>query len=309
MPGDEPGHGGTADAAVGTVDAATRGRLTIDEKVVRRIAERAAADVAGRGAGTSVRERLGGQTLPRATATVVGRHVRLGVDVAAPAGRTLPDLAHEIRDAVARQVGDLTGLAVDMTDVRVQEVGRFRPEAGAEQLPAAAPPAAPGAARKAGLVVAFVLLVLGAAAIYDALVQLGAFGGQELVGPLLERLDGLTPSRWMTPAGAALALIGLWLVVSALRRRPHRSLPLSARTGVYATRGAVEELGIDTAVGHGGVLDAKASARSRAVTVRVTTDGEAETAGEVRQSVTERLSRLATPPKIQVGARRKPGQR
>lgn len=300
MRGDEP----QADA-VGPVDAAIRGRLTIDEKVVRRIAERAAAEVAGRGAGTSVRERLGGRSLPRATATVIGRHVRLGVDVAAPGGRSLPELAQEVRATVTRQVGDLTGLRVDRADVRVREVGRVRPVDGAEQLPAAAAPAAPGAARKAGLVVAFVLLVLGAAAIYDALVQLGAFGGQELVAPLLERLDGLAPQRWMTPAGAALALVGLWLVASALWRRPRRSLALDARTGVYATRGAVEELGVDSAVGHGGVLGATAAARPRAVRIRVTTDGEAETAGEVGQSVTARLSRLARPPKVTVGARRK----
>ena len=40
----------------------------------------------------------------------------------------------------------------------------------------------------------------------------------------------------------------------------------------------------------------------------MTTDGETETAGEVRQSVTARLSRLAKPPKVTVGARRKADQ-
>lgn len=290
-------------AAADDVDA--RGRLEIHERVVRKIAERAAASVAGRTEQSTVWERLGGRQLPHAGARVIGRHVRLDVAVGAAGGADLPDLAAAVRDAVAREVAELTGFTVDRVDVRVDAVAPFRPAADTEPLPAASRPAAPGIARKAGLLVALLLVALGVAGIYDALVQGEVIDGRRLVEPLLEWLDGLERQDWMLPAGIAVAALGLLLVLAALWPRPHRSLPVAARTGVFATRGAVEELTVDSAAGHGGVLDASARARSRAVVVKVVTDGEPETAAEVRQSVTERLDRLARTPKVRVGARRK----
>lgn len=286
-------------------DVDARGRLVIHDRVVRKIAERAAATVAGRSEQATVWERLGGQRLPNADARVIGRHVRIDVAVGAPGGSALPDLAAAVRDAVAREVGELTGFTVDRVDVRVAAVAPYRPPPGTEPLPGAGRPAAPGAARKAGLLVALLFLALGVAGIYDALVDGGVVDARRLVEPLLEWLDGLEPQDWMVPAGIVVALAGLALVLAALWPRPRRSLPVTARTGVFATRGAVEELTVDSAAAHGGVLDANARARSRAVAVRVVTDGEPETPAEVRQSVTERLSRLSGTPKVRVGARRK----
>ncbi|WP_116952438.1 DUF6286 domain-containing Asp23/Gls24 family envelope stress response protein [Jiangella endophytica] len=286
-------------------DAGARGRLVVHDRVFRRIAERAAATVAGRTGQATVWERLGGQRLPHASARVVGRHVRVEVTVGADGGRVLPDLAGAVRDAVARDVGGLTGFTVDRVDVRVAAVAPYRPAPEAEPLPGASRPVAPGVARKAGLLVALLLVGLGAAAIYDALVQGGVIDGQRLVEPLLERLDGLEPQSWMVPAGIAVAVAGLALIVAALWPRPRRSLPVSARTGVFATRGAVEELTVDSAAGHGGVLDASARARPRGVAVRVVTDGEPETPAEVRENVTTRLARLDQVPRVRVGARRK----
>nr|WP_246401903.1 DUF6286 domain-containing protein [Jiangella mangrovi] len=279
--------------------------MEIHERVVRKIAERAAAGVAGRTEQSTVWERLGGRSLPHANARVIGRHVRLEVEVGAPGGASLPDLAAAVRDAVAREVADLTGFAVDRVDVRVAAVAPFRASPEAEPLPAAGRPAAPGIARKAGLLVALLLVALGIAGIYDALVQGGVVDGRKLVEPLLEWLDGLEPQDWMLPAGIAVAAVGLLLVLAALWPRPRRSLPVAARTGVFATRGAVEELTVDSAAGHGGVLGASAKARPRAVVVRVVTDGEPGTAAEVRQGVADRLTRLARAPKVRVGARRK----
>lgn len=290
---------------VQAAEADARGRLVIHERVVRKIAEQAAATVAGRTEQATVWERLGRRRLPHASARVLGRHVRVEVEVSAPGGRALPDLAATVRDAIAREVGELTGLTVDRVDVRVAAVAPYRPPPEAEPLPAAGRPAAPGIARKAGLLVALLLVALGAAGLYDALVQGDVVDGRKLVEPLLEWLDGLEPQEWMVPAGIAVAVLGLALVLAALWPRPRRSLPVAARTGVFATRGAVEELTVDSAAGHGGVLDASARARRRGVRVRVLTDGEPETPAEVRQGVTERLARLARTPKVRVGARRK----
>lgn len=283
----------------------TRGRLEIHERVVRKIAERAAAGVAGYTEQSTMWERFGGRPLPHADARVIGRHVRLEVEVGASGGTALPDHAAAVRDAVAREVAELTGFTVDRVDVRIVAVAPFRPSPETEPLPGAGRPTAPGIARKAGLLVALLLVALGLAGIYDALVQGNVIDGRRLVEPLLEWLDGLEPQDWMLPAGVAVAVLGLLLVLAALWPRPHRSLPVAARTGVFATRGAVEELTVDSAAAHGGVLDASARARTGAVAVKVVTDGEPETAAEVRQSVTERLDRLARTPKVRVGARRK----
>jgi uncharacterized alkaline shock family protein YloU len=295
----------STDAAGTGAEVDARGRLVVHDRVVRRIAEQAAAGVAGRSEQDTVWERIGGQRLPHATARVAGRHVRVEVSVGAPAGRALPDLGAAVRAAVAREVGALTGFTVDRVDVRVASVAPYRPPPGTEPLPAAGRPAAPGVARKSGLLVALLLVALGVAGCYDALVQGGVVDGRQLVDPLLEWLDGLEPQDWMLPVGIVVALAGLALVLSALWPRPRRSLPVTARTGVFATRGAIEELAVDSAAGHGGVLDASARARPRTVAVRVDTDGEAETPGEVRQYVTERLARLTRTPKVRVGARRK----
>ncbi|RIQ25051.1 hypothetical protein, partial [Jiangella rhizosphaerae] len=66
--------GAKAAGAGSEIDA--RGRLVIHERVVRKIAERAAASVAGRAEHETVWARLGGGRLPHADARVIGRHAR-----------------------------------------------------------------------------------------------------------------------------------------------------------------------------------------------------------------------------------------
>lgn len=289
-------------------DAGARGGLTIHERVVERTAERVTAETTGWAHRPSGWHRVGGTALPHAEATIVGRHVRVAMTVGAGSDQPLPAVAWAVRTAVARHVNELTGLEVDKVDVRVKRL-TGAPPPGTPAQPAAAPPAAAGPARRAGVLLALLLIAAGAVAVYDMLAGLDAIDGPLPVEDALDRIDGLQPQEWMVPAGIVLALAGLWLALSALRPRPRRVLPLRAASGVYATRRAIEHIAVDTATQHPGVIDAHARARRRAVAVRLHTDGEAATAGEVRGALVDRLDHVEGAPKIRVSTRRAGGSR
>jgi uncharacterized alkaline shock family protein YloU len=95
-----------------------RGRLEIKSRVTERIAEEAAARVLG----VARQDGSFGRSLPRAEARQAGSRVRLQVRIAVLWGRPLAQLAADTRAAVAQQVNDLTGLAVDCVDVEIVAV-------------------------------------------------------------------------------------------------------------------------------------------------------------------------------------------
>ncbi|MDG4663102.1 Asp23/Gls24 family envelope stress response protein [Mycobacterium sp. 236(2023)] len=109
-------------------DPATRGRLTIREKAVERVAFAAALEVDG-----VVREshgigKLAGRELPRSDIVMSGDHVRASVDIAVLWGSSLSETASEVRRRVGHGLADLSGLIVDAVDVRVRSV--VAPDAG-----------------------------------------------------------------------------------------------------------------------------------------------------------------------------------
>jgi uncharacterized alkaline shock family protein YloU len=99
-----------------------RGRTTIADQVVERIAAMAAAEV------ESVVDTRGGLTrlllghLPRASATVAGSTSRIQVEVAASWPTPLGTLAAQVRDHVSERVTTLSGLVVTAVDVSVADV-------------------------------------------------------------------------------------------------------------------------------------------------------------------------------------------
>ncbi|NDL60908.1 DUF6286 domain-containing protein [Phytoactinopolyspora mesophila] len=293
-----------ADDHTGVPASPHRGRLHIDDRAVRKVAEEAAAEVTGRTVTRQGFATLGAQSLPRATVKVIGRHVRISLDVSTPDGRSLPEWAARTREHVKERVAALTGLTVDVTDVRIARLGSPELEESQRLLPPAQRPARPGPARAAGVCLALLVTGLGAVALYDALVGLDVLDGGTAIDAALNRLDGMEPASWMLAAGPGIALVGLWLVLAACWRRPRRSLPVTSDTGVYASRPAVEGLAIDTVAQHPGVVKARAKVRAKAVILRLDTDGEATAEQEVRDRVGERLSRLSGPPEIRTSVRR-----
>lgn len=117
-----PASGSDADAVTSLVPAEERGRTTIADKVVERIASIAANEV------ESVIDTRTGWTrvvrgrLPRAEAVVAGGTSRITVEVAATWPTPLNSVAGRVRDHVSERVSTLTGVNVTAVDVSIADV-------------------------------------------------------------------------------------------------------------------------------------------------------------------------------------------
>ena len=146
------------------------------------------------------------------------------------------------------------------------------------------------------------LLGVGVVGVQAALVAAGLLHGTSWLTWIIQQFDGLTASAWMVPAGIVLVLLGLWLVMMALRPRPSTAMTLAASTGVFLKPADVARLAVAAADQVDGVQDAKASASRGKVSLRIVGTGSSAIAGEVKQAVTERLSALDPPVKVSVRA-------
>lgn len=165
-------------------------------------------------------------------------------------------------------------------------------------LAAARPPIGAGLPVRAGVLVALVALALGVAAIRDTLIAADLVGGETLTSAVVDAADGLSAADWMLPAGVVLALAGSWLIAASLWRRSFRAAALSAGTGVFVSRRAIERIAASTARDVPGVVDASAQSHRSWVLVRIGTDGERSTESEVRAAVAECLEVLDPPPSV-----------
>ena len=93
--------------------------MTIKDKVVERLAVKAALDTDGVLARSEGFGKLTGRDLPRVRVLISGGRVRAGVDIAALWPTPLPALTASVRDNVARALSSLAGLHVDGVDVTV----------------------------------------------------------------------------------------------------------------------------------------------------------------------------------------------
>ncbi|MUL78446.1 Asp23/Gls24 family envelope stress response protein [Mycolicibacterium sp. CBMA 226] len=102
-------------------DGATRGTLTVREKVAQRLAVRAALDTPDVLPFSEGRAKIPGRSLPQAQLTVTGDRVtaHLKVTVAWPASAV--DVARAVQRNVARTLSDMGGLQVDRVDVTVEQ--------------------------------------------------------------------------------------------------------------------------------------------------------------------------------------------
>lgn len=160
-----------------------------------------------------------------------------------------------------------------------------------------------------GPVLAVLLAALGVVLIRDALIAFDVIPGSAWLPATLDGLNELTAEWWMVPAGAGAALLGLWLVVTALRPRSRKAVPVTSATGVFLHTRDVARLASDAAGAVDGVLSAASTASHRAVTVTVRSTATAGIADGVTDAVTRRLSALETPPQIKVRVRPQPHAR
>lgn len=154
-----------------------------------------------------------------------------------------------------------------------------------------------------GPVLAVVLAAVGVLLIRDALIAFDVVPGAALLPAILDRLNGYTAEWWMVPAGVAVALLGLWLVVTALRPRSRKTVPVTSATGVFLHTRDIARLASDAAEEVDGVVSATSTASRRAVTLTVRSTATAGIADGVTDAVTRRLSPLETSPRIKVRVR------
>ncbi|MDC7123124.1 hypothetical protein OMK64_16455 [Cellulomonas fimi] len=191
------------------------------------------------------------------------------------------------------------------------------PATGAGPAAGQAPPARFAPARDAsrsaragvlGIVLAVLVVALGVACVREALVADGRIDGTPWLAPTVDRIDGLAPSVAVAAIGAAVALLGLWLVLQAFGRRRRTRLAVStagpgAPSGV--TIGVVDaaRLARVAALEVDDVLAARAMATRRTVTVTVTVPPGAQVVGQVQAAVARQLSPLSAPPSVKVVSR------
>ncbi|BBX82601.1 hypothetical protein MAUB_04740 [Mycolicibacterium aubagnense] len=103
-------------------DGATRGTLTVREKVAQRLAVRAALDTPDVLPFPESRTKIAGRSLPQAQLTVTGDRVtaHLKVTVAWPAPAV--EVARAVQRNVAQTLSDMAGLHVDRVDVTVDQL-------------------------------------------------------------------------------------------------------------------------------------------------------------------------------------------
>lgn len=178
------------------------------------------------------------------------------------------------------------------------------PAAPRAAMPPANTPRRVGSIAGLGVLIALVVTVVGVLAVRDALVYGGVLGGTPFLHNLASRLQGLRPEAWLVIAAAALALLGLALLVRALRPAAPKVTPLQAASGVFLRPRDVSRLVESAAEGVDGVLGAHASATPRRVTVSVRSTGDAGVERLVREVVTARLTPLETPPAVRVRTER-----
>ena len=180
-----------------------------------------------------------------------------------------------------------------------ESVPRTRP-GDAAAMDAAKIPVGVGAIAIVGIVLALLLTALGVLAVREALVGFGVLTGTAWLSPAGRSVSGLTAAAWMVPVGAVLVLVGLWLLVGAVRPRPRTATTVTSETGVFVRPKDVSRLAQTAAEQVDGVLAADVSATRRAVRVRVRGTGAADVSENVRAAVSRRLSALDSPPTVNV---------
>lgn len=105
-------------------DPGERGGLDVHDRVVTRVARRAAREVPGVAEYTEPLDRATGRGLPRADVKRSGRVATVEISVAVSWGLSLGEVAETVRDRVSERLRTLMGLDVTNVDVTVSRIVR-----------------------------------------------------------------------------------------------------------------------------------------------------------------------------------------
>ncbi|WBQ03882.1 DUF6286 domain-containing protein [Kribbella sp. CA-293567] len=165
--------------------------------------------------------------------------------------------------------------------------------------PAKKPVAAPAAAT-VGITAALALTALGAVAIRDTLVATGLSTGTPWIEWLLGKAEVLKPVDWMIPAGIAAVLIGLWILIAALKPRRTTHLAVGDH-GVWIRGRDAARLAGDTAATIDSVITASSKAKGRKlrITATSTAGGDANRIhDDLTTAITQRLHTVTPAPRL-----------
>ncbi len=169
------------------------------------------------------------------------------------------------------------------------------------QIPAKPPVAAPVAS---GLAVSFAIamIALGLVAGRDVLVWTGAIRGSGWISGAVKAVDGLAAQWWMLPGGIAVAVVGLLIVIAAVkpRRRTHR--PLTAPDTWIRPRDIIR-LTASACQAITGVANANASGSARRIAVSITplAGYDVRALNDAAHTVVAGiLAELARPPRLKI---------
>jgi len=162
-----------------------------------------------------------------------------------------------------------------------------------------------------GIILSVVAIGLGVVAVHDALVLWSRSGrwdpldltGPTWVGASVDWVGEQTPKLWMSFAACGIVLVGLWLVILAVKPRRIRGAQIASLTGMWIEDSGVSRLAAAAAQQVAGVDNVRASASRRSVSLKVRAARSADSqalATEVRDAVSHQLRPLARTPKISV---------
>lgn len=169
-----------------------------------------------------------------------------------------------------------------------------------EPMPPATRPTRSGPIGVVGPVLAVLLIAAGLVLLRDALVGYRLVRGPAWIPLGLGTVDGLAPGTAVLVGGIVAALVGLWLLYVALRRRVRSRAALRARTGVYLAPGDIARLASAAAEDVGGVVTASSKAGTRSLRTTVRTTGGPGIDEAVREAVHQRLDVLDPAPRVTV---------
>lgn len=171
-------------------------------------------------------------------------------------------------------------------------------------MTAARPRVGVGAAPLIAQLLALALIGLGVIAIRDVLVVTGVLTGQPWIPAAISAVDGLTSQPWLVAVAAAAIVLGVIVLIAAVKPRPRKVVPLTSASGVYLRTGDVAAVAQHAAADVDGITHARVSATAQAVTVTADTtapsDQHSAVRGAVTQAVNDALTGLERPPSVKV---------
>jgi len=157
-----------------------------------------------------------------------------------------------------------------------------------------------------GLLLAGLLTAAGVVVLEDVVCRLG-LTQRSWLADAVTGLNGLTPRFWMIVLGAALLLLGLWMLVRALSPRRDACMRVQSRdVDLWIGLPDVARLAARATRKVPGVVDASAAAKRHAIRLRLETTGASEgrVGPKTQEVVLARLASLEPTPSIRVTTRR-----